>query len=51
MKEKIEARGGQITVKVQPRATSQREELELESLMEKFAAENAEKDGDEDLED
>ena len=45
-KAKIEARGGQLTVKVQPRATSQREELELDQLMEKMMLENQERDGD-----
>ena len=48
VKGKIEERGGQLTVKVQPRMTSQREELELDQLLEKITAENMEKDGDDD---
>lgn len=46
VKKKIEARGGQLTIKVNPRATSQREELELDQLIASHASLNEEKDGD-----
>mmetsp|Transcript_23284 Transcript_23284/g.30183 ORF Transcript_23284/g.30183 Transcript_23284/m.30183 type:complete len:335 (+) Transcript_23284:50-1054(+) len=46
--ELILAKNGKIDVKMAPKAVSQREETELQAMMDRLAAENAEKDGDED---
>lgn len=51
VKEKIEARGGALNIKMAPRATSQRDDTELSVLMEKLEAENREVDGDDDGDD
>jgi translation initiation factor 2 subunit 1 len=44
----IEAKGGKIEVRMAPKAVSQREESELEAMLERVALENEEQDGDED---
>ena len=45
-KEQILKKGGKIDVKMAPKAVSQREETELQAMMERLAAENEEMDGD-----
>lgn len=42
----INAKGGKIDVKMPPKAVSAREETELQAMMDRLAAENAEQDGD-----
>jgi len=42
----IEAAGGGFEIKMAPKAVSQREETELQAMMERLAAENEEVDGD-----
>lgn len=42
---------GTVEVKMPPKAVSAREETELQAMMDRLAAENAEKDGDDDDED
>eukprot|EP00753_Platysulcus_tardus_P002215 PLAT11627.1.p2 GENE.PLAT11627.1~~PLAT11627.1.p2 ORF type:complete len:315 (+),score=164.19 PLAT11627.1:742-1686(+) len=44
--EAITARGGSINIKMAPRATSQRDDSELSSMMERMEMENREVDGD-----
>jgi translation initiation factor 2 subunit 1 len=44
----IEAKGGKLEVRMAPKAVSQREESELEAMLERVALENEEQDGDED---
>lgn len=44
----IEEKGGKIEVRMAPKAVSQREESELEAMLERVALENEEQDGDED---
>ena len=39
---------GKISVKMQPKAVSVKEESDLQAMMDRLAAENAEKDGDDD---
>jgi len=46
IKEKITAKGGKIDVKMAPKAVSVKEETELQEMMERFALENEEVDGD-----
>lgn len=41
-------KGGKIDVKMAPKAVSAREETELQAMMDRLAAENAEQDGDDD---
>jgi len=48
IKEVITAKGGKVEVKLAPKAVSDREESELQQMMEKLALENEEVDGDED---
>jgi translation initiation factor 2 subunit 1 len=50
VKDKILERGGKIDVKMAPKAVSAREETELQAMMDRLAAENAEQDGDDDVE-
>jgi len=45
--EEIQKRDGKIDVKLAPKAVSQREETELQAMMERLALENEEQDGDE----
>jgi translation initiation factor 2 subunit 1 len=42
----IEVQGGSISVKLPPKAVSQREEIELQAMMERLNEENTEVDGD-----
>lgn len=51
VREEITKRGGNIDVKLPPKAVSQREETELQAMMERLALENEEQDGDEPDED
>jgi len=44
----IKASGGTLEVKMAPKAVSQREETELQAMMDRLAAEMAEVDGDDD---
>mmetsp|Transcript_17722 Transcript_17722/g.55505 ORF Transcript_17722/g.55505 Transcript_17722/m.55505 type:complete len:337 (+) Transcript_17722:78-1088(+) len=44
--ERIHEKGGKIDVKMAPKAVSAREETELQAMMDRLAAENAEQDGD-----
>ncbi|KAJ8610858.1 hypothetical protein CTAYLR_009132 [Chrysophaeum taylorii] len=44
--ERIQKKGGKIDVKMAPKAVSAREETELQAMMDRLAAENAEQDGD-----
>ena len=46
--DKILLKGGKIDIKMAPKAVSAREETELQAMMDRLAAENAEKDGDDD---
>lgn len=46
IKEKITSKGGKIDVKMAPKAVSVKEETELQEMMERFALENEEVDGD-----
>ena len=48
--DKIQEKGGKIDVKMAPKAVSAREETELQAMMDRLAAENAELDGDDDNE-
>jgi len=48
---KITAAGGKMDVKMPPKAVSAREETELQAMMDRLAAENAEVEGDEDEDD
>lgn len=51
VKAEIESRGGTYAVKMAPRVTSQRDETELQRLMEQLEKENAEVAGDDDASD
>ena len=42
----IKEKGGSIDVKMAPKAVSQREETELQAMMDRLAAENEDIDGD-----
>ena len=46
--DKILLKGGKIDIKMAPKAVSAREETELQAMMDRLAAENAEQDGDDD---
>jgi translation initiation factor 2 subunit 1 len=46
--DEILAKGGKIDIKMAPKAVSAREETELQAMMDRLAAENAEQDGDDD---
>jgi len=46
IKDRITAKGGKIDVKMAPKAVSVKEETELQEMMERFALENEEVDGD-----
>jgi len=48
VREALESKGGTMEVKMAPKAVSQREESELQAMMERLAVENAELDGDDD---
>ena len=48
VKAEIEKRGGSLVVKMEPRATTNKDEEKLEELMEQMELENAEFDGDDD---
>ncbi|CAM9908583.1 unnamed protein product [Chrysoparadoxa australica] len=43
----IQGKGGKLEVKMPPKAVSQKEESELQAMMERLALENEEIDGDE----
>ena len=47
----ILVKGGRIDIKMAPKAVSAREETELQAMMDRLAAENAEQDGDDDDDD
>lgn len=47
IREKIVEKGGKINVKMEPKAVSDREETELQAMMDRLALENEEVDGDE----
>ena len=46
IKNLITEKGGKMTVRVEPRAVSVREETELQAMMDRLALENDEVDGD-----
>ena len=47
IRESIEAAGGQLIVKMEPKAVTESDDAELQALMEKRERENAEVSGDE----
>jgi translation initiation factor 2 subunit 1 len=51
IKKSIESAGGNLTVKMEPKAVTESDDAELQALMEKRERENAEVSGDESMSD